>query len=61
MTPDEVRKFLDTHRPEDYHLVDVRQSREYERMHLPGAMLIPLAELSGRIAGLDQKKPVIVY
>ncbi len=42
-------------------LLDVRQPEEYESEHLPGAKLIPLPELSGRLAELDGEKPTIVY
>jgi rhodanese-related sulfurtransferase len=61
MTADEVREFLDTRRPDDYHLVDVRQPKEYERAHLPGARLIPLADLPDRLGELDPTKPTITY
>jgi rhodanese-related sulfurtransferase len=61
MTADEVREFLKKHRPEDYNLVDVRQPQEYEQEHLPGALLIPVSELSDRLGELDPKKPTIAY
>jgi rhodanese-related sulfurtransferase len=61
MTPDEVRAFLDQHRPDEYNLVDVRQPKEYERGHIPGSRLIPLANLPDRVEELDPKKPTIVY
>jgi len=61
MTADEVRSFLETHRPEEYNLVDVRQPKEYQRAHLPGSRLIPVAELADRLAELDPAKPTIAY
>lgn len=61
MTADEVRQFLSRKRPDEYNLVDVRQPKEYEREHIPGANLIPLAELKGRINEIDPEKPTIVY
>jgi rhodanese-related sulfurtransferase len=61
MTPDEVRDFLNKHNPGEYNLVDVRQPREYEREHLPGAQLIPVAELSEKLSELDPNKPTITY
>jgi rhodanese-related sulfurtransferase len=61
MTAEEVREFLQKHRPGDYNLVDVRQPKEYERTHIPGARLIPLAELPERLSDLDPKKPTITY
>jgi rhodanese-related sulfurtransferase/rubrerythrin len=42
-------------------LLDVRQPEEYESEHLPGAKLIPLPELSGRLPELDAEKPTLVY
>ena len=61
MTPDDVRTFLEQHRPGDYNLVDVRQPQEYERAHLPGALLVPLADIPDRLGELDPQKPTIVY
>jgi rhodanese-related sulfurtransferase len=61
MTPDEVRAFLDQHRPDDYNLVDVRQPKEYERGHIPGSRLVPLADLPDHISELDPTKPTIAY
>ena len=61
MSADKARELLKKHRPEDYNLVDVRQPEEYEGDHLPGAQLIPLADLSDRLGELDPKKPTIAY
>ena len=59
--PDTVRTFLNEKREDQYNLVDVRTPKEYEEGHLPGARLIPVAELSDRLAELDPKKPTVVY
>ncbi len=45
----------------NYRLVDVRQPAEYERGHIPGAVLIPLAELPARAGELSPGIPVVVY
>jgi rhodanese-related sulfurtransferase len=58
---DEVRKFLKDRNPEGYNLVDVRQPVEYEKEHLPGALLIPLGELKMHLEELDPEKPTIAY
>ncbi len=58
---DDVRAFLRDHPADACNLVDVRQPSEYERGHLPGARLIPIAELRERLAELDPSKPTITY
>jgi len=60
-SPEEVRRFLKERNPEEYHLVDVRTPKEYERGHLPGARLIPVGEVADRLFELDPNKPTIVY
>jgi rhodanese-related sulfurtransferase len=42
-------------------LLDVRQPGEYKGGHMPGAKLIPVGELDGRLSELDRKQPIIVY
>ncbi len=56
-----VREFLSQESQEEYNLVDVREPKEYEQDHLPGAQLIPVGELPNRRAELDPNKPTIVY
>ena len=58
---EEVGTFLNEKAPEKYNLVDVRQPKEYEQGHLPGAQLIPLGELANRVEELDPNKPTIAY
>ncbi|MBE9520991.1 MAG: hypothetical protein IME97_07665 [Proteobacteria bacterium] len=61
MTAEEVRKFLTGKNPDEYNLVDVRQPKEYEGDHIPGANLIPMAELNERLNEIDPDKPTIAY
>ena len=61
MTPREVRELQDRHQPAEYTLLDVRQPGEYQQQHIPGAQLIPLAELADRVKELDPAKPVVAY
>jgi rhodanese-related sulfurtransferase len=61
MSSEAVREFLNNHKPDEYNLIDVRQPGEYERGHLPGARLIPLAELPERLQELDPAKPTVTY
>jgi rhodanese-related sulfurtransferase len=58
---EKVRGFLSQKDSTDYNLVDVRQPKEYEQNHLPGARLIPLGELQNRLSELDPNKPTVVY
>jgi rhodanese-related sulfurtransferase len=61
LTAGRVRELLKEKSIEDFNLVDVRQPREYERGHLPGAKLIPVGQLGSRVHELDQDKPTIAY
>ncbi len=58
---DAVRDYIRRHHPDDYYLIDVRQSKEYAAGHLPGARLMPMEELKARLAELAVDKMVIVY
>ena len=58
---EKVREFLNQKDSADYNLIDVRQPKEYEQNHLPGARLIPLGELQNRLSEIDPHKPTIVY
>lgn len=61
MQPDEAKTFIKKHKSSTFQLLDVRQPKEYEREHLPGAILIPLRELLDRKGELDPAKPTLVY
>ena len=61
MDAEEARKYMNEHKEGSYTLLDVRQPTEYEKARIPGAMLIPIGELSDRIGELDPEKPVIAY
>lgn len=56
-----TKEFISTHPGEETTILDVRQPSEYERSHIPGAVLIPLPELSDRLGELDPAKPTLVY
>lgn len=58
---EKVKEFLKENNPGDYNLVDVRQPKEYEAEHIPGAKLIPIKELPDRLDELDPAKPTIAY
>jgi molybdopterin/thiamine biosynthesis adenylyltransferase/rhodanese-related sulfurtransferase len=42
-------------------LLDVRNPLEYQRRHLPGAVLLPLPQLSDRAAEVPRQGAVVVY
>jgi rhodanese-related sulfurtransferase len=53
--------FMETHTEGTFTLLDVRQPKEYQKAHIPGAQLIPLSKLPDSLNELDPAKPVIVY
>lgn len=57
----EARAYINTHAEGTFTLLDVRQPREFEDSRIPGAKLIPLPELPGRLSELDPDKPVLAY
>lgn len=59
--PEEAQALMAGWPEGSYTLLDVRQPGEYEKEHLPGARLIPMADLPGSLKELDPHKPVIVY
>lgn len=61
MSPADVKDFIALHKSEEYQLLDVRQPKEYEKEHIPGAKLIPVRELMDRLGELDPSKPTFVY
>jgi sulfur-carrier protein adenylyltransferase/sulfurtransferase len=61
MDADEAREWMKGRSPESFTLLDVRQPGEYERGHLPGAVLIPLPELEKRLGEINPEIPVLAY
>lgn len=61
LSPEEAKHFMDSRAGDSYQILDVRQPKEYEQGHLPGALLIPVKEVVARKAELDPEKPVLVY
>ena len=57
----EAKTFMAEKAQEEFNLVDVRQPGEYEARHIPGARLIPIAELDHRLDEIDQSKPTLFY
>ncbi|WP_320040013.1 rhodanese-like domain-containing protein [uncultured Desulfobacter sp.] len=57
----QAKEFIAKHPNEETTILDVRQPSEYEQSHIPGAVLIPLSELSDRLGELDPDKSTMVY
>jgi rhodanese-related sulfurtransferase/rubrerythrin len=58
---DKAAQVINSTPAQDLNIVDVRQPKEYERGHIPGARLVPLPELDNRMDELDREKPTLVY
>lgn len=58
---DQVRTYLEGKKAQDVTILDVRQPKEYEAGHIPGAVLAPLPELTDYLPRIDRTKPVMVY
>jgi len=58
---DEVRRLIKDRRLDEYNVIDVREPNEYAKGHLPGALHIPLGELSIKSSELDHSKPTVAY
>jgi len=41
-------------------MMDVRELEEWQEFHLPGAVLIPLGELSSRLNEIPKDRPIVV-
>ena len=61
LTAEEFDEYLKIHKEKDYLLIDVRQESEYELGHIPGAKLMPLAEVESRLFSLPADRDLIFY
>ncbi|MHB8790892.1 MAG: rhodanese-like domain-containing protein [Desulfobulbaceae bacterium] len=57
----QAKQFMEQQPADSVTVLDVRQPAEYEGGHIPGAKLIPLPELQGRLNEIDRDKPTVVY
>ena len=57
----QARQYMAEHPYDAFTILDVRQPNEYNSGHIPGAKLIPLPDLTERLAEIDPRKPAIVY
>jgi len=61
VSADEAKTLLSETSLSDITILDVRQPKEYEGEHIPGAKLIPIADLGDRLDELDPEKTTLVY
>jgi adenylyltransferase/sulfurtransferase len=45
----------------DFQIIDVREPQEFEINRIPHARLIPLGDVPGRLAELDQTRDIVAY
>jgi rhodanese-related sulfurtransferase len=60
ITPEELHSLLQSENGDRPVVLDVREPWEFHQGHVPGAVLIPLGELSRRAGELDPHMPVAV-
>ena len=58
---DRANALLDEHPGQAMTILDVRQPKEYEAGHIPGAKLIPLPDLVNRLTEINPLKPTLIY
>jgi len=58
---EKARDFISKTASSNMTILDVRQPKEYEAGHIPGAKLMPIADLGNRLGELDPEKPTLVY
>lgn len=58
---EKARKYIADRSSDELVILDVRQPKEYEAGHIPGAKLIPLPDLTERLGEIDSDKETIVY
>lgn len=61
ITGQEAKELVNSSELGEVLFLDVRQPREYEYSHLPGAKLIPIGELDQRLDELDPNRPTVIY
>ena len=62
VTPIDRTELLRLIREEDAQVVDVLPDREYNEAHIPGAISLPLRQLTAEtVSALRRDKPVVIY
>jgi rhodanese-related sulfurtransferase len=61
ITPPELAAWLaDASRAKPL-LLDVRERWEYEKAHITGSQLVPMGEIPGRLAEIDEAQDVVAF
>lgn len=60
-TADQAQTYMADRSSDEFTVLDVRQPSEYEKGHIPGAKLVPLADLNDRLDEIDPEIPTVVY
>ncbi len=58
---DQAREYMGKKSSDELTILDVRQPKEYEAGHIPGAKLIPLPDITSRLGEVDSNKATVVY
>ncbi|SCX90231.1 rhodanese-like domain-containing protein [Desulfoluna spongiiphila] len=58
-TPESIKAYMNDHADSEYLLLDVREPKEYEQAHIPGARLLPLGQLETRLGDLPEHRDII--
>jgi rhodanese-related sulfurtransferase len=45
----------------DWQIIDVRSPEDFRKEHVPSALNVPIDTLRESLAGIDKKRPVVVY
>ncbi len=61
VTAEEARRIISETPLTDITILDVRQPKEYEAEHIPGATLIPVSDLENRFNEINPEKQTLVY
>jgi len=61
LEPLEKKALVDRIRSGQVILLDVRPVEEYKAGHIPGAISVPLRELSSRLSKLRRRQPIVAY
>jgi len=58
---EKMKQYINSHQEKEYMIIDVRQPFEYEKNHIPGALLNPLQEMIQSFSDLPADKDLFFY